>query len=66
MPIVPTTRQDPLNELKQEARLIAHKSGIALDPNAPIVGFVRAAAATGNARAQRLLASMKAAFNPPV
>ena len=53
--------QDALDE---ELRLIAQETGIALTRDMPIVGFVRAAAATGNPRAQRLLAGLKAAFTP--
>ena len=50
--------QDALDE---ELRLIAQETGIALTRDMPIVGFVRAAAATA---AQRLLAGLKAAFTP--
>jgi hypothetical protein len=48
----------------EELRLIAKETGIAFERDMPIVGFVRAAATTGNPRAQRLLARLKAAFTP--
>jgi hypothetical protein len=55
-----------LPELEQELRLVEKETGIAPDPKAPIIGYVRAVAITGNARAQRLLARLKAALIPPV
>ena len=51
-------------EQDEELRLIAKETGIALERDMPIVGFVRAAATTGNPRAQRLLVPLKAAFTP--
>jgi hypothetical protein len=51
-------------ELQQQLRLIEQETGIAPDPRAPIAGYVRAVAKTGNRRAQRLLARMKAALPP--
>lgn len=54
-----------LTELQQELRLIEQETGIAPDPTAPIAGYVRAVAKTGNARAQRLLVRLKAALIPP-
>jgi hypothetical protein len=53
-------------ELEEELRLVEQETGIAPDPTAPIAGYVRAVALTGNARAQRLLARLKAALSPPV
>jgi hypothetical protein len=55
-----------LPELEQELRLVEKETGIAPDPKAPIIGYVRAVAITSNARAQRLLARLKAALIPPV
>ena len=55
---------EPVDALQQELRLIEQETGIVLNPAAPIAGFVRAAATTGNERAQRLLARMKAALHP--
>lgn len=55
-----------LTELEQELRLIEKETGIAPDPKAPIMGYVRAVAGTGNARAQPLLARLKAALIPPL
>ena len=46
-------------ELPEELRLIEDETGIARDPRAPVVGYVRAAATTGNPRAQRLLARLE-------
>ena len=55
-----------LTELEQELRLVEEETGIAPDPTAPIAGYVRAVANTGNARAQRLLVRLKAALIPPL
>jgi hypothetical protein len=52
-------------ELEQELRLVEEETGIVPDPTAPIAGYVRAVANTGNARAQRLLVRLKAALTPP-
>jgi hypothetical protein len=54
-----------ITELEQELRLIEEETGITPDPTAPIAGYVRAVAKTGNARAQRLLVRLKAALIPP-
>jgi hypothetical protein len=53
---------EPATELEQELRLIEEETGIARNTAAPVAGYVRAVAKTGNPRAQRLLARMKAAF----
>jgi len=53
-----------MSELEQELRLIEEETGIAPDPTAPIAGYVRAVAATGNQRAERLRARLKAALPP--
>ena len=55
-----------LTELQEELRLVEKETGIAPDPKAPLMGYVRAVAGTGNARAQRLLVRLKAALVPPV
>jgi len=43
----------PTTELEEELRLIEKETGIPRNPAAPVAGYVRAAATTGNARAQR-------------
>jgi hypothetical protein len=53
-----------LGPLHAELRLLEKETGIAPDPTAPIVGYVRAVAMTGNATAQQLLARLKAALTP--
>ena len=55
-----------LTELEQELRLLEKETGIAPDPKAPIMGYVRAIARTGNARAQRMLERLKDALIRPV
>ena len=52
----------PATELEEELRLIEKETGIARSPTAPLAGYVRAVARTGNPRALRLLAQLKAAF----
>jgi hypothetical protein len=54
--------QSPTTELEEELRLIEKETGIARDPAAPVAGYIRAVASSGNARAQWLLARMKAAL----
>jgi hypothetical protein len=51
-----------MTELEQELRLIEEETGMARNPAAPLAGYVRAVATTGNPRAERLLARLKAAF----
>ena len=52
----------PTTEIEEELRLIEKETGIARNPAAPLAGYVRAVARTGNPRAQRLLARLKAAL----
>ena len=54
------------SDLQEELRVIEQETGIAPDPAAPIAGYVKVVAGPGNARAQRLLARLKAALSPPV
>jgi len=57
-------RPDTLEDLEEEARAIAEETGLARKPDTPLMSFVREAAITGNPRAQRLLARLKAALSP--
>lgn len=49
-------------QLEEELRLIEKETGMVRNPVAPIAGYVRAAATTGNPRAQRLLVRFEDRF----